>query len=207
MPQHYQFRGSRKPAWKLASCGIPVVLLYLGFTGDSGMAEVGMPFANDEHWQRVFRTHAKNIVPDECLETPVQVEAGNLAILIRSSRTTGVSTLKPRVQTESLVPSHTTPTLPRILTLRRSGGERFSYGETQLDFSVLDFWRWSASDLLGNTARGRLAEYIVARAIGLGLDDVQNEWESFDLVTRSGIKIEVKSSALFKAGFKRHFQR
>jgi hypothetical protein len=29
-----------------------------------------------------------------------------------------------------------------------------------LDFSILDFWQWAASDLVGNTNRGLLAEYI-----------------------------------------------
>jgi hypothetical protein len=48
---------------------------------------------------------------------------------------------------------------------------------------------------LGNANRGRLAEYIVARALGLGVGDVRNEWDVVDLVTSTGTKIEVKSAA------------
>ena len=35
----YQLSNRIASAWKLADCGMPVVLLYLGFTGDEGMAK------------------------------------------------------------------------------------------------------------------------------------------------------------------------
>ncbi len=39
--------------------------------------------------------------------------------------------------------------------------------ETVLASSTIkDFWQWAYSDLVGNTDRGTLAEYIVAKAIG-----------------------------------------
>ncbi len=60
--------------------------------------------------------------------------------------------------------------------------------------SVLAYWRWGASNLLNNTSRGRLAEFIVARAVD-AVGDLANEWQSFDLQTPSGVKIEVKSAA------------
>ena len=31
---------------------------------------------------------------------------------------------------------------------------------------ILDYWSWAYSDIVGNTNRGALAEFIVARAIG-----------------------------------------
>lgn len=49
--------------------------------------------------------------------------------------------------------------------------------------------------MVGNTARGRVAEYIVARALGLAGDGVRDEWAPYDLETASGVKIEVKSAA------------
>src|SRR5690606_19809719 len=61
--------------------------------------------------------------------------------------------------------------------------------------SVLDFWKWSVSDLLSNATRGILAEFIVATATGVDLNTVRDEWGAFDLETREGIKIEVKSAA------------
>ena len=32
--------------------------------------------------------------------------------------------------------------------------------------TVLDFWRWIGSDLVGNTTRGLFAEYLVGLAVG-----------------------------------------
>ena len=39
---HYQL--ANRLAWTLVTLGIPVVLLYLGFTGDEGIRDVGEPF-------------------------------------------------------------------------------------------------------------------------------------------------------------------
>lgn len=58
---------------------------------------------------------------------------------------------------------------------------------------VSQFWSWAYSDLVGNTERGALAEFLVACAIG-----VQNKervsWDRYDLLSPEGIAIEVKSS-------------
>ena len=63
-----------------------------------------------------------------------------------------------------------------------------------LGFTLLDFWQWTASDLVSNSTRGVLAEFLVARALGLDAG-VRDEWQAFDLQTPSGKKIEVKSAA------------
>jgi hypothetical protein len=65
--------------------------------------------------------------------------------------------------------------------------------------TLLDFWQWAYSDLLSNTNRGRLAEFIVARALSLGLTDVRIEWDAVDLVTPTGVKVEVKSAAYLQS--------
>jgi hypothetical protein len=44
---------------------------------------------------------------------------------------------------------------------RLTGSEPFS----GLDAAVVDFWRWEFSDPRENTARGILAEYLVANAV------------------------------------------
>lgn len=59
---------------------------------------------------------------------------------------------------------------------------------------ALDFWRWAYSDLLGNTERGAVAEYLVASAFGISRKD-RISWNSYDLLSNEGIKIEVKASA------------
>lgn len=65
-------------------------------------------------------------------------------------------------------------------------------------FSVLDFWTWMASDVLNNTLRGMVAEYIVSQALESGTP-VRVEWDTVDITTPEGIKIEVKSSAYLQS--------
>lgn len=77
----------------------------------------------------------------------------------------------------------------------KTGDERLNNNGQRLDHSLLDFWRWNSSDLLSNTTRGRFAEFIVASATNVDLKQVRDEWGAYDLITREGIKIEVKSSA------------
>lgn len=55
------------------------------------------------------------------------------------------------------------------------------------------FWEWAYGDLLSNTNRGVLAEYIVATALGIH-DTKRVEWDQYDLKI-GDIKVEVKSAA------------
>ncbi|MFD1211109.1 hypothetical protein ACFQ36_03505 [Arthrobacter sp. GCM10027362] len=73
------------------------------------------------------------------------------------------------------------------------GSDRF----IGLDATVADFWRFAMSDLRMNNARGYLAEFLVAKA--LGLHEVSRvEWDAYDLLL-DGIRVEVKSSAYLQA--------
>jgi hypothetical protein len=78
---------------------------------------------------------------------------------------------------------------------RKTGQERFTIEEKPLAYDLLDFWQWAGSDLVNNTARGRLAEYIVARALEIPLT-VRQEWTECDLQTASGLTIEGKVRCL-----------
>lgn len=93
--------------------------------------------------------------------------------------------------------------LPRITQQPRPGTEPLHLNGKDLGVSVLDFWRWSASDLLSNATRGRFAEFIVANALGIPLDEVRDEWGAFDLLTPEGIKVEVKSSGYIQSWFQK----
>jgi len=84
------------------------------------------------------------------------------------------------------------------MTLPKTGAEPFHNGAFLLKRTLLDFWRWSASDLVGNALRGILAEYIVATALDLPQAG-RVEWEAFDLVTSGGLTLEVKSAAYVQA--------
>ena len=56
-----------------------------------------------------------------------------------------------------------------------------------------EFLAWAYDDLLTNTTRGVLAEYIVAKALGIR-DTKRVEWDQYDLEI-DGVKVEVKSAA------------
>ncbi|WP_417374395.1 hypothetical protein [Glutamicibacter protophormiae] len=61
-----------------------------------------------------------------------------------------------------------------------------------IDATVQDFWRFAMSDLRVNNTRGYLAEFFVARALGVQATRV--EWDDYDVLWED-VKIEVKSSA------------
>ena len=75
-----------------------------------------------------------------------------------------------------------------------NGETPFQFGETAQNFRLLDFWRWSASNLLDNTMRGMLAEYLVAVAVG-AREKFRLEWSAWDLTLHNGTRIEVKSAS------------
>jgi len=90
--------------------------------------------------------------------------------------------------------------LDRIKTSKKTGEERFYVsnippGKKSPDYTLHDFWEWSVSDIVSNATRGMLAEFIVAKALGIGTDVARDEWEAFDLKTPEGKKIQVKSAA------------
>jgi hypothetical protein len=71
--------------------------------------------------------------------------------------------------------------------------------------TLLDFWSWSSSDILGNTVRGVLAEYLVALDLGIA-DGVRTEWDRCDL--RLGeTRIEVKSAAYLQSWKQKNVSR
>jgi hypothetical protein len=90
---------------------------------------------------------------------------------------------------------------------RRDGSEPFHQDAAPLPFALRDFWAWSVSDLVSNATRGRLAEYLVAKALGVSTAGVREEWAACDLVTRGGTRIEVKSAAYLQAWSQRRPSR
>ncbi|WP_229725125.1 hypothetical protein [Hymenobacter baengnokdamensis] len=85
----------------------------------------------------------------------------------------------------------------------KTGDEALVFNQIALHYSLLDFWRWSVSDVLSNATRGRLAEFIVATAVAIDITKVREEWSAFDLETPDGVKLEVKSSAYLQSWFQR----
>jgi hypothetical protein len=82
---HYQLANRLAFTWKLASFGIPVVLLYLGFTGDEGLrADVGPPFADDADWQAAFTAYIRTIFPTDLLDKRVGFSQAPAWVMSRS---------------------------------------------------------------------------------------------------------------------------
>jgi hypothetical protein len=72
--------------------------------------------------------------------------------------------------------------------------------------TLLDFWKWAYSDLIGNTERGTVAEFIVAMACKVD-NSVRVSWDSYDLTLKNGIKVEVKSSAYLQTWKQKRFSK
>lgn len=90
--------------------------------------------------------------------------------------------------------------LPKLEVVPKSGSESFTANGEDLDVRLLDFWKWSVSDLVSNATRGRLAEFIVATALDLDTtNDVRSEWDAFDLQIPGVATIEVKSCAYIQS--------
>jgi len=92
--------------------------------------------------------------------------------------------------------------LPVIQPTKKSGKEKFTFKHAlQIDANVNDFWSWYCSDLMINSTRGGLAEFIVALSLGQK-NRIRAAWEPWDL-TYNGIKIEVKSSAFVQSWYQK----
>lgn len=90
------------------------------------------------------------------------------------------------------------PHLPTIKTNPLPPASPFQSAGQTLDFSIVDFWSWSQSDLVENRNRGILAEFLVMKALGIQRS-TRLEWDDVDLVTENGIRIEVKSAAYIQS--------
>ncbi|MYW69941.1 hypothetical protein GTY65_38700 [Streptomyces sp. SID8379] len=83
-----------------------------------------------------------------------------------------------------------------------TGGEPFIglAGKT-----VMDFWRYSVPNLVTNTSRGLLAQYLVHTA--LGSTTRPDEWDCYDVEGDDGLRVEVKASAYLQSWEQRELSR
>lgn len=89
----------------------------------------------------------------------------------------------------------THPTSDLVAVAVKTGDEPFIHLGQHVGVGLRGFWRWASSDLLSNALRGLLAEYIVGLALGVVEKNPRREWDSADLRTSQGLRVEVKSSA------------
>lgn len=95
--------------------------------------------------------------------------------------------------------------LKEIKASPKTGKEILTDNGQNTKYNLLDFWRWSVSDILSNATRGRFAEFIVGTAVGLNPENLRDEWDAYDLTTDEGIKIEVKSAAYIQSWNQKRF--
>lgn len=94
--------------------------------------------------------------------------------------------------------------LSKIEISKKNGNELFKSKDGNLAFDLLSFWQWSNSDLVGNTLRGVLAEYIVSTDIECPYE-IREEWDPYDLESKDGIKVEVKSGSYLQSWKQENF--
>ena len=88
--------------------------------------------------------------------------------------------------------------LPTLEVNTKTGDEPFHVAGKDLPLTLLNYWRWSGSDLVSNAQRGILAEFLVGSALQI-TDNIRLEWDAGDIRTPSGLKVEVKTSAYIQS--------
>ena len=84
LDHHYQLSNRFAWSWKLASLGIPVVLLYLGFLNAQDMAnDDGQLFRSEAEWTRVLKDHSRCVVDETCWGEWLDIAGVPLIPLIR----------------------------------------------------------------------------------------------------------------------------
>lgn len=83
---HYQLANRLAFTWKLASLGIPVVLIYLGFTGDEGIRDVGEPFRDEVDWSDALSGYMEAWFPSDLIDRRLEIRGTPAWILSRARR-------------------------------------------------------------------------------------------------------------------------
>lgn len=89
---HYQLSNRIAFTWKVASLGIPVVLIYLGFTGDDGIRDAGEPLHDEDHWTRVLGEHLDAVGVKNLFERRIDITRAPFWMLSRSRKVIHQST-------------------------------------------------------------------------------------------------------------------
>ena len=80
----YQLSNRFAWSWKLASLGVPVILIYVGFLSAGEMAPDGAPFPSAVDWETTLRSHARGVSDDACWGKRIDVDGTPLRPLIRA---------------------------------------------------------------------------------------------------------------------------
>ncbi len=86
---HYQLCNRFAWAWKIASLGVPVVLVYLGFLDADEMGDGA--FRTPEAWRSCLHAHADGVVPLAAWEQRVPAGKSWFVPIVRAGRISAVS--------------------------------------------------------------------------------------------------------------------
>ncbi len=76
------------------------------------------------------------------------------------------------------------------------GNECFSINGKDTDMTILEYWRWHYSEIFD--LQDTIAEYIVAKALGLTQAHNVGQWTLFDILYRN-MRIEIKETSYYHA--------
>lgn len=71
---HYQVCNRFAWSWKLATLGMPTVLVYLGFLNADDMTPPDARFRSQDDWARILKYHVRGVVDDSCWENRLDVD-------------------------------------------------------------------------------------------------------------------------------------
>jgi hypothetical protein len=80
---HYQLSNRFAWSWKLASIGVPAILVYLGFLNAEEMKPDKL-FLTDTDWHEAVKEHSRGVVPEEAWGRAIEVNGTPFLPLIRS---------------------------------------------------------------------------------------------------------------------------
>ena len=64
--------------------GIPTIVVYLGFIGDSGIRDAGEPFQDPSHWSEVLSEYAKAAGATDLFERRLECDKAPFWLLSRT---------------------------------------------------------------------------------------------------------------------------
>lgn len=92
-----------------------------------------------------------------------------------------------------------------------TGNEEFTLHGKGSGICLSDFWSWAYSDLLNNTSRGVMAEFLVEKSL-IRFTPPRNtqmriDWAPYDVASPTGRRIEVKSAAYLQSWTKDYYSK
>ena len=94
---NYQLSNRVAFAWKLASLGVPVILVYLGFVGDHGLSGSCRWFRTAADWSQCFVRHASAVLPPEIIGRRISCGTADFFIHLASREVLSLSPQLARV--------------------------------------------------------------------------------------------------------------